>query len=125
VIELDEKIVAIWYLQITNTQDWMAAIREIEPEEKFELTYRFRYYKDDKAFESKDKKNWYKGTIGGSRAFVIGSLREIAKVLAATSSGGELYELINDKGAEDFLHRLQDMPFAYVRMMSEGAEGEK
>jgi hypothetical protein len=59
-ITVDEHTVAIWYLQTTSTQDWTAALRELEPEAKYELTYRFRYYKDDKAFESEDEKHWYK-----------------------------------------------------------------
>ena len=116
-IKFDNKIVAIWYLvTIQNHQDWMAAIREIEPEQKYELTYRFRYYKDDKAFDSDDKRNWYEGICTGTRSYVTAAIRATAKALEETADG-DLYELLNDHGYDQFIREFQDMPFVFMRML--------
>ena len=118
---LDEKIVGIWYLvTIQNHQDWMAAIREIEPDKKYELTYRFRYYKDDKAFDSEDKKNWYSGICTGTRSYVIACISFTAKQLELKADG-ELYELLNDHGYDKFIREFQDAPFVYMRHEEKGA----
>jgi hypothetical protein len=37
--------------------DWMG--RMVRDKGQWRFEYRFRYYKDDKAFDSKDVKNWY------------------------------------------------------------------
>ncbi len=121
-IVLDEKIVALWYLStILNGQDWLAAVRELVPDEKYELTYRFRYYNGDQSknpFEDGDKKNWYRGELSGTRAYVLSCIRVMAKEMEKWASGGPLYELVNDKGLDDLTRRLSDMPFTYMRRES-------
>jgi hypothetical protein len=112
---LDEKTVGFWILQVTPTGDWLATIREITPDEKYETVYRFRYYEDDEAFDSKDKKNWYSGTIKGTRNFVLAGFRAAAANLASVAVG-PLTELLNDKGPEDLQRRLLDAPGIYARM---------
>lgn len=116
-ILFDEKTVGIWFLStITNRQDWLAGVREIEPEVKYELSYRFRYYADDgkNPFEDSDKKNWYSGQVSGTRAYVIASMRAVGAGLEARADG-KLYEIINDGDFEVFHRRLIDAPFMYVR----------
>jgi hypothetical protein len=116
-IEMDEKLVGIWFLAtIPNSQDWMAGVRELEPDQKYKLTYRFRYYKDDKAFDSEDKRNWYEGTVTGTRAYVIASLRSVAKKLAEMSTE-PLYEVLNEHGLDQFMRDFQDQPFVYMKIM--------
>jgi hypothetical protein len=73
-IVIDEKLVGMWQVGLPKS-DWLAGVREIVPEEKYELVYRFRYYKDEKVFESQDTKNWYKAEVTGSRHYVISSIR--------------------------------------------------
>jgi hypothetical protein len=120
VIRFDEKIVALWFVAtIPDEQDWMAAIRELVPDEKYELVYRFRYYKDDKAFDSEDKRSWYRAELTGTRNYVLLTFRNLAERLHLASSG-PLYEVLNDKGMDDFLRRFQDMPFVHARMLSKG-----
>jgi len=123
-IKFDEKIVGVWYLQTTETQDWLCAIREIEPDQKYELTHRFRYYKDDKAFDSKDKKNWYRGTITGTRHYVLEVMKPLVQDLKELGAVGEPYELINNGDYDDFLRRFQDAPFVYAKQVSK-EEAEK
>jgi hypothetical protein len=115
---IDEKIVGIWYLStIPNAQDWQAAVREIEPDNKYELVYRFRYYKDDKVFESEDRKSWYKGTITGTRSFVIANIRHVAKMLKdSTHTQEKVYEVINENDYQKMLREFMDWPHVYSRM---------
>lgn len=118
-IEFNEKIIGIWYVStIPDEQDWMGAVSEIAPEEKYKLVYRFRYYKDDKIFESEDKRNWYRCECSGSRAYCIASLRNVAKGLADAAGGQQVYETINNGDYQDFLRRFQAQPFVFMRMES-------
>ena len=115
-IVIDEKLVGLWFLPtISGHQDWLAAVRVIEPDVKYELTYRFRYYKDDKAYDSEDKKNWYEGEVTGTRAYVVASIRSVARELERRADG-KLYEIMNESGdMQEFMRKFADMPFAYVR----------
>jgi hypothetical protein len=58
-IEVNERTVGFWFVTIPNG-DWMAGLQALDGG-RFKLQYRFRYYKDSKAFGSDDKKNWYSG----------------------------------------------------------------
>lgn len=116
-ITCDEKVVAIWFINTTETQDWMACLREVKPEEEYELIYRFRYYKDDKAFDSEDEKSWYKGRITGTRAYVLASTRAVAKIMEEFAAG-KLYELVNEGDYEAFVKKFMDAPFVYAKQVS-------
>lgn len=113
-IQLDDKIVGIWFLETMPGQDWMASLREIEPDKKYELVYRFRYHKDDKPFDSADEKSWYSGKVEGTRQYAILGLREAGKQMERVATG-KLYEYLNDKGFDDFWKRFQDAPFVFLR----------
>ncbi|HTF64900.1 MAG TPA: hypothetical protein VK638_19660 [Edaphobacter sp.] len=115
-IVFDEKIVGVWYLEtIPGYQNWMAAVRELEPERKYEVTYRFRYQEDDKVFDSKDRKSWYRAETSQTRAFVVAGIRNAARKLEEVSKGGKLYELMNDGDFGKFQREFQDLPFVFVR----------
>lgn len=120
-ITLDAQVVGIWFLTISPTSDWMLCLRELEADVRYEIIYRFRYYKDDKVFETEDKKSWYRATGEGTRAFSIAAMRMMAAEMARVASGPS-YEIMNDKGIEDFMRRFMDMPFAYFRMESKPKE---
>lgn len=107
---INEKTVGVWFMPITETQDWMATVREVEPDARYELVYRFRYYKDDKAFDSQDEKNWYKATATGTRAYVLAGIRMAASMMAEHAIG-KLYEIINDR-------KFMDAPFVFARQVS-------
>jgi hypothetical protein len=117
-IVMDEKIVGVWFVvTILDCQDWLAAISEIEPDVKYKMTYRFRYYKDDlQPFESKDRKSWYEGEITGTRTYCILSVRKVAEMLHGASKAGEpLYEVLNNNGIDQFTRDFQDLPFVFGR----------
>jgi hypothetical protein len=116
-IELDDKIVGLWFLYTTEKQDWMLGVRELEPDQKYELIYRFRNYKDDKYFDSEDEKNWYGGTTTSTRNYMILSARSMGEQLLAAGAIGSLYEFLNDKGLKAFLEELANAPFAFMRQV--------
>lgn len=53
-------IYGIWFCGMEGT-DWMACLSK-KIDGPWEFTYRHRYYADDKAFDSDDRKSWYKWT---------------------------------------------------------------
>lgn len=120
---IDEKTVGIWFLPTTENQDWMATVREIEPDAKYELVYRFRYYKDDKVFDSEDEKNWYKATATGTRAFVLAGIRMAASMMAEHAIG-KLYEIINDGDFAEFSRKFMDAPFVFARQVTKEETSE-
>jgi hypothetical protein len=115
-IEFDEKIVAIWYVStVPDKQDWMAALREVEPDQKYLLKYRFRYYKDDKVFDSDDKRNWYEGFCTGTKNYCVLSIRAVAAQLAKTANNARVYETLNEGDYNDFMKRFEAQPFVFMR----------
>jgi hypothetical protein len=114
-IQLDDKVVGVWFLKTTEKQDWMACLREVIPDDKYELTYRFRYYEDDKAFESEDRKSWYRAEVPGTRNYCIFALRSTGGSLEAASENGRLYEILNHGDYKAFIKELFDAPFVFVR----------
>jgi hypothetical protein len=127
-IIFDEKFVGLWFLAtIPGSQDWLAGLSEIVPDEKYRLTYRFRYYTGDQSknpFDDADKKNWYDGEVTGTRAYCIASLRMVAKQLhdmavqtakAYDAKPEKLYEVINDGDLRKAIETYMSWPCAYVR----------
>lgn len=114
---LDEKVVGLWYVEIAPKVNWMAVIRELEPDQEYELVYRFRYYKDDKAFDSEDLRSWYRGVLTGTRHYVVESFRSAARLIESNAIG-KLFEVMNEGDYKDFMRRFQNQPFAWVRQVS-------
>lgn len=113
-IILDSQTVGIWFVVPGPGVDWMASVREVTPNEEYQITYRFRYHKDDKAFESADKKSWFKGTCEGTRAFVIAAIKSMAEQLRGPCEE-PVYEMLNDGDVDEFFRKFRDAPFVYVR----------
>jgi hypothetical protein len=122
-IVFDEKILAAWFIKLGPDQDWLCGLRELEPDAKYEINYRFRYYTDDEVFESKDVKNWYHGEVTGTRNYCVFAIRSLCEQMAAVAPKqpedgaiGRVYEcLMDEKGLSDFLRRWQEFPFVYMR----------
>lgn len=126
-IEFSSKTVACFFLGTAPAEgvDWLAAITEIEPEAKYKVVWRFRYHKDDKAFESKDRRSWMEFEVSGTRAYSIAGLRSVALLMQSTAQDpNSYYEYINNGDINAFLRKIQDAPFMYVRPVSK-EEGER
>ena len=109
-IELNERTVGVWFIQLTPAQDWLASIFTTD-EGELKAIYRFRYYVDDKAFDSEDKKNWWEMTSTKTIAETVENFREIYDKLWQLS-GGDHYEILMDEnGMDDFTERFRKLPF--------------
>lgn len=54
----------IWFAEFPHGEgDFFACVFRHGPDKPWEARYRFRYYRDDKAFDSTDKKNAYAVTM--------------------------------------------------------------
>lgn len=126
-IQFSPKTVACFFLGAApaNGVDWLAAIHEIEPDSLYGLVWRFRYYKDDKAFESNDRRSWMSAEIIGTRLYAIEGLRHVANLMRSASDDPDsYYEYINDAGFDVFMRKIQDAPFMYMKQVSK-EEGER
>lgn len=113
---ITDKTVGLWYLQTTPKQDWVGTLTEVEPDKEYELIYRFRYYKDDKAWDSADEKSWYKATITGhDKDYCIESVRTMINILAAAAQSEKPVEFLNTNGAEDLMNRFMAAPFVSAK----------
>lgn len=117
-ITIDENTIGLWSVKLANDKDWLAAIRELIPDQKYELVYRFRYYRDDAVFESQDKKNWYRGTLTGTRNFVLQSFRQVFQALASASHSHHAYEVLNDGDARAFREKIFSLPNMFAKMLT-------
>jgi len=83
----------------------------------FKLNYRFRWYRDSKAFDSKDERNWYKGEADDLQKG-IETVRLIAQAMKA-KGGGKLWELLRGNlSTRDFMDLLLHQPFAHAKQMT-------
>ena len=115
-IKFDENTVGIWYVQLSDVSDWLASIRMDDGKGK--LCYRFRYYKDDKVFESEDRKQWYDLETDDTEE-LIKAVRMLAEFMAA-DAGDEVYELMMSDcdGFDDFTAEFSKAPFVSMKVES-------
>jgi len=113
-ITIDEKTLGLWNVPLPDRSDWLAAVRELVPDEKYQLDYRFRYYADDKVFESEDRKSWYRGELSGTRHYVLESIRAVARRMASVA-GSEVSEFLNDGDMKAFMEKIANGPSMYMR----------
>lgn len=112
---ITDKTVGLWYLQTTPKQDWVGTLTEVEPDKEYELIYRFRYYKDNKAWE-------YSATVTGhDKQYCIESVRTMIHVLATAAQSQEKpVEFLNTNGAEDLMNRFMAAPFVSAKTIPVG-----
>ncbi len=109
-IPLTNDTVGVWALMLPDS-DWMAGIWMEDGTVR--MAYRFRYYVDDKTFDSEDAKHWYAiDSDDTSPDKMVEMMREIGNKMAA-SAGNDLYELMmadfDDEHA--FMEEFQKAPF--------------
>ena len=113
-IESTKDTIGIWYIKIGDDQDWMAGLTKVE--DGLMLQYRFRHYKDDKVWDSKDEKSWYEGVLHHPLETVLPVIRALVEHMRELD--GEIpeedcYELMmGDSGLDIFMTRLSQLPFA-------------
>jgi len=116
----DTYCLGIWYLQ-GHRSDWLAAVTR-DGNGPLVLRYRFRRYRDGKAFDSDDEKSWWQATCpnGGSEDEIIRVVDGIMNDLIAKGfSVGEPWRAIVRGGAEVALQQLQQAPFIHLRRVDD------
>ena len=115
-IDLTDRTIGLWFVQLNKESDWLGSIWATD--EGYGLTYRFRYYVDDKTFDSKDTKNWYSAEISKDHTTedeIVSHMREVVKLLWV-SSGGKRYEIMmGSGGVDELMAELEKMPFTSMK----------
>ncbi len=115
-IEFSEDMVGVWFVGLQDS-DWLASI--FMEDDKACLVYRFRYHVDDKSFDSKDKKNWYRMEPNEGRSGDVEKLVDVVRSMAALmalKSNTEVYELMMENFADlgAFLEEFAKAPFVTI-----------
>jgi hypothetical protein len=123
-IELTENTIGVWAVSLDSDSDYLAALWR--DGENYVMVYRFRYYVDDKTFDSKDKKNWYRCEVQADRTTedkVIEVMRLSARMLWK-QSGGKRYEIMMDaRGIEGMMEDMARWPM--ISMQTIKVEADK
>jgi hypothetical protein len=130
-IEIKENryFIGIWFMG-DGKSDWMgAAYRDnTDPADQWNLIYRFRYYETKEAWDGKDRKSWYTGTISGkSEAEVERSIHELShkvKEMWPVSHEGRIAMLdfcaMHSDDPVENSNRLRQRDWSHVRARSSG-----
>ena len=125
-IAIDENLVGMWYHTINADEyvvgDWLGSLARIEGEDdRFLLSYRFRYYEDDKTNEeSEDTKSWYEGILKTHDVDeAITQVRTIVNHFAGMVNAEVTEILVEDGNIEKFTEDLTKQPFAHVQESKE------
>jgi hypothetical protein len=108
-MELDERTLGFWCVELGHG-NWLAHLTQDRDGELI-LTYRFRWYRDDKTFDSADERKWY--TVrprDRNKSKMIEVIREMFQKLCEANghSGWEL--LKGERSFDEFLALLAEMP---------------
>jgi hypothetical protein len=115
-IEFSEKTRMVWYQDMPGGNNWMGAI-EAEEGGTFKIIYRFRYRKDEKAFDSIDERNWYTGRANdyGRAADLVRHMLQ----LSAELPGGFEKPYIIERGTgtlKQFMEEFLKLPFVHAKV---------
>lgn len=124
-IEITDKLVGIWFVQLPGNKghdDWQAGLTELEPG-KFKLQYRFRYADPLEPgadpFEYIDEKTWYAGTMQCSREEGIAGVEKVATHLAAAARSKVYRVMMNpQRDINAFLDEFEKQPWAHFKRVT-------
>ncbi len=114
-VELSDATQALWFLELPNG-DWAGVLEALE-DGRFRITYRFRWYRDQSAFDSQDRRERFVGYCNDAEKG-IEIVREMARVMQ-TKGAGKMTELLRGNlSIEDFVALLSAQPFAHTKRMT-------
>lgn len=109
----------IWFLSSpAKRMDILAVLRRSLPDGPWKFEYRFRYYRDEKVFDSEDEKSFYafSGGASASEAEVVEKTREAVGVIAL-SQGLDVDEtVVESDDPEVIFGKLREKPYFSSRM---------
>ena len=91
-IEFDDSLMGVWYLQLTECTDVLAAVVAL-PSGKFSVRYRVRHYRDNMVFDSEDKKSYYVAEVSDPLETVLQKMRKILHTMRLFDSLS-LFEIV-------------------------------
>lgn len=115
----DDHVVAVFFQSWNNDTDWLSTIWIRDG--KAMAAYRFRYYEDDKNFDSEDRKSWY--ALSSDKE---GGAEEILKAMKLVAEASRLHnapltidDLIMVNGTkEKMLELMAEKPWCHIKRMS-------
>lgn len=119
-IELKEgtQVHSFWFVKIqARPGDWLACVIK-QAGGPWKGIYRFRWYRDNKTFDSDDEKSWYTVTTQDFGDEAPEALVVIFETLTTQLSGGDasLATTVTVKGnAEKAINALKDYDFVNIR----------
>ncbi len=127
-IQLTEDIVGIWFVNLSNSSDWMSALTDAG--DSWLIEYRFRYYADDsgEVFDTNDEKRWRSGTALKSKVSakkVLKSCSDIYNMLVKTAgtTAGNHEVLRGDKTFDEFMEEFMALDCVHAKKMSKEEAG--
>ena len=113
-ITIDDSILGIWAFSIPNG-DYLASLNKL-PDGSFRLLYRFRYYRDDKAFDSEDVKNWYEGILSPDHEeIVVHKVSQTIKTMCQIGGRDLCEHLRGNKDLKTYMDEFAKLPFVHVQ----------
>jgi hypothetical protein len=111
-VVVDDDLLACWYIQLTTEQDFFGGVSR-EPDGSFKVSYRFRYYRDDKVHDSSDEKSCTEMT--STDADTLKKVRGIVQLMRA-KSGGRMFEVLREqRTTEQMLEEISAWPVVHRR----------
>lgn len=122
-IEFDESILGIWFVQLSAESDWMAALHQHESG-GVKLLYRFRYYETRGAWDGLDRKKWYEAKLSERDArTACAKMNGVATHLAHAADNAACYACVRgERSLEEFTDYFLTMPFAHAKFEGEAEE---
>ena len=98
----------------------MAAVREIEPDKKYELKIQVPLLQRRQGVSTpKTRRTGTRARSAERGIYVILSMRSVAENMAKHTTR-PLYVLLNEHGVDQFMREFEAMPFVFVRMEKAG-----
>jgi hypothetical protein len=109
-INIDDNIVGMWFIALTEASDFLGGLSR--DGDNFVWLFRFRYYKDDKTWNSKDEKSWHEVRIRDrTEAQVIEMVRDINCRMFSLGAIEQWEMLRGTRTPEEFVREWARMPF--------------
>lgn len=111
-IEIGDATIGMWCVSLP-AGDWLAHLGRLQDGHTFELVFRFRWYRDDKVFDSADEKSWtrMRSKPGDTEATAIAMARFAYQELIDRTGSGRHWELMRGaRSAVEFAQLLRSMP---------------
>lgn len=117
----DIHIYGIWFVPGPN-QDWMGSLTKKDGE-PWQMKYRFRYYADDKAFDSQNRKSGYTVTANDdtdkTRDHIVAGTNKLVEIIEERFQNKADFVLLDCRGDDPkVLFEIGSRPWANMKMLS-------